>query len=869
MTERVVLAYSGGLDTSVAIGWIAEATGAEVIAVAVDVGQGGEDMDVIRQRALDCGAVEAYVADARDEFAARVLHARAAGQRHVPRPLPAGLGHLAAGHRQAPGARGPPVRRHHRRARLHRQGQRPGPLRGRHHLARARPEVHRAGARPRADPRQGHRLRGEARRCRSRPRRTTRSRSTRTSGAAPSRRASSRTSGTSPPRTSTPTPTTRRSRRSPTRSSSPSSRVSRSRSTASPVTPLQAIQEMNRRAGAQGVGRIDIVEDRLVGIKSREIYEAPGAIALIAAHQELENVTVEREQARFKRQVEQRWSELVYDGMWFSPLKKSLDVFVDDTQRYVSGDDPHGPARRPGHRDRPPLASESLYDFNLATYDEGDAFDQSQARGLHRDLRPHRQARRRARREVRQRRGPGGRSTVTEHDGHRHDQDVRARQASGDRRGAPPARRSPSGAAGSPAARRRALAALSQSTHFDWRLAPYDIAGSRAHARVLHGAGLLTEPELAGMIDALDVLEQDVASGAFLPVLDDEDVHTALERGLIERAGDGAGRQAPRRPVPQRPDRHARADVPARPGAHHRRAAPRPRGRADRPGGGRGRRAHAGPHPPAARPAGPARAPPARARLAAAARRRPLPRLGRARLEVAVRLRRARGLVARPGPGGRRRRPRAGGGPVENSIDGTASRDVVAEFAFVAAMIARRPVADRGGGHPLGHQGVRLRPAGRRVLHGLVDHAAEEEPGHRRARPRQGGARHRRPDGPAHHAQGPAARVQPRPAGGQGAGVRPGGDAHDRAARVLRHGARRMVFDTDRHGRARPAGLLARHRHRRVARARRASRSGWRTRWRVPACRSARTRGIELWDLSDDDLAQDLAAPHARRCATC
>ena len=69
MTERVVLAYSGGLDTSVAIGWIAERTGAEVIAVAVDVGQGGEDLEVIRQRALDCGAVEAYVADARDEFA--------------------------------------------------------------------------------------------------------------------------------------------------------------------------------------------------------------------------------------------------------------------------------------------------------------------------------------------------------------------------------------------------------------------------------------------------------------------------------------------------------------------------------------------------------------------------------------------------------------------------------------------------------------------------------------------------------------------------------------------------------------------------------------------------------------------------------
>jgi argininosuccinate lyase len=82
-----------------------------------------------------------------------------------------------------------------------------------------------------------------------------------------------------------------------------------------------------------------------------------------------------------------------------------------------------------------------------------------------------------------------------------------------------------------------ALAALSLSTHFDWRLARYDIAGSRAHARVLHGASLLDDDELAGMLDALDALERDVVSGAFTPDPSDEDVHTALERGLLERAG--------------------------------------------------------------------------------------------------------------------------------------------------------------------------------------------------------------------------------------------------------------------------------------------------------------------------------------------
>ena len=86
-----------------------------------------------------------------------------------------------------------------------------------------------------------------------------------------------------------------------------------------------------------GVGRLDMVEDRLVGIKSREVYEAPGAIALITAHMELENVTVERELARYKR-VDQRWGELVYDGQWYSPLKRALDTFIDEAQQPVSGE---------------------------------------------------------------------------------------------------------------------------------------------------------------------------------------------------------------------------------------------------------------------------------------------------------------------------------------------------------------------------------------------------------------------------------------------------------------------------------------------------------------------------------------------------
>jgi argininosuccinate synthase len=129
------------------------------------------------------------------------------------------------------------------------------------------------------------------------------------------------------------------------------------------------------------VGRLDLVEDRLVGIKSREVYEAPGAITLITAHRELEDLAVERDLRRFKFGVEQRWSELVYDGLWYSPLKHALDEFVSASQRHVTGEIrvrlAGGAAVPTGRR-----GAGSLYDFHLATYDTGDTFDQSLAKGF-------------------------------------------------------------------------------------------------------------------------------------------------------------------------------------------------------------------------------------------------------------------------------------------------------------------------------------------------------------------------------------------------------------------------------------------------------------------------------------------------------
>ena len=148
-----------------------------------------------------------------------------------------------------------------------------------------------------------------------------------------------------------------------------------------PVTVLQAIEELNRRAGAQGVGRLDVVEDRLVGIKSREIYEAP---ARWCSSPRTPNSSTSRwsaNSAGSSGSTDQKWGELVYDGLWYSPLKTALESFVAKTQEHVSGEIRlvlHGGHIAVNGR----RSAESLYDFNLATYDEGDTFDQSAAKGF-------------------------------------------------------------------------------------------------------------------------------------------------------------------------------------------------------------------------------------------------------------------------------------------------------------------------------------------------------------------------------------------------------------------------------------------------------------------------------------------------------
>jgi argininosuccinate synthase len=141
------------------------------------------------------------------------------------------------------------------------------------------------------------------------------------------------------------------------------------------------VAQVDARAGAHGVGRLDMIEDRLIGIKSREIYEVPGAMTLITAHRDLEDLTLERSLATVKRVLEQTYADLIYNGQWFSPLRRALDAFIVDTQSPVTGDVRvrlhRGAAVVEGRR-----SPNALYDFSLATYGTEDAFDQDAAAGF-------------------------------------------------------------------------------------------------------------------------------------------------------------------------------------------------------------------------------------------------------------------------------------------------------------------------------------------------------------------------------------------------------------------------------------------------------------------------------------------------------
>ena len=381
--KRIVLAYSGGLDTSVAIQWLKEHKGYDTIACAVDVGQGVDDLDEIRQRALDCGAVESVVVDAREEFAEDFVRpALKANAMYMGKyPLVSALSR---------------------------------PLIVKHLVEAAR--TYGADAVAHGCTGKGNdQVRFEVGTMCLAPDLVTE---------APIREWGLSRDAAIDYAAERGIPIPVKSKESPYSidenawgrtaecgiledpwARPPSDVFERTVDIAdAPDTPEEVIiafeqgvpvsldgqamplheliTEIDRRAGAHGIGRIDMIEDRLVGIKSRELYETPGAIALITAHRDLEDLCLEQELAEHKRTEEGRYAQLIYNGLWWGPLKRALDAFMDEANRYVNGEIRlelfKGHATVTGRRSE----TSSLYNFELATYDRADQFDQTLAEGF-------------------------------------------------------------------------------------------------------------------------------------------------------------------------------------------------------------------------------------------------------------------------------------------------------------------------------------------------------------------------------------------------------------------------------------------------------------------------------------------------------
>lgn len=391
---RVVLAYSGGLDTSVAIEWLKENRGVDVVACAVDVGQGRgpstgggavvrDDLDEIRQRGLDCGAVESVVVDATsefaDEFIAPALKANAMYMGKYPlvsalsRPLI--VKHLVQVARET----GAAAVAHGCTGKGNDQ---------------VRFEVGTMCLAPDLDtiaPIREWGLTRDAAIDWANERGIPIPVNSKSSPYSIDENAWGRTAECGILEDPWATPPADVFERTVAVADAPDTpdEVVISFEQGLPVAlegtkmPLaQLVEEIDLRAGAHGVGRIDMIEDRLVGIKSREIYECPGAITLLTAHRDLEDLCLEQELAEHKRAQEGLYAQLIYNGLWWGPLKGALDAFMDEANQYVNGEVRvelfKGNATVTGRRS----ADSGLYSLEMATYDEGDQFDQSLAEGF-------------------------------------------------------------------------------------------------------------------------------------------------------------------------------------------------------------------------------------------------------------------------------------------------------------------------------------------------------------------------------------------------------------------------------------------------------------------------------------------------------
>ena len=380
MAEKIVLAYSGGLDTSVAIPWLSDRFDAEIIAVTMDLGQ-GKELDDVRERALAVGAKRAHVIDLREEFARDyILPALQAGAIYEGRyPLATALGR-------------PLIAKH-----LVEIGRIEGSKTIAHGCTgkgndQVRIDVSARALEPQVKVIAPARIWGLTR---------------------PEEIQYAKERNIPVPATvdspySTDTNLWGRSiecgcledpwceppeeiyllTKSPAEAPDTPAYVEIEFEKGVPVKIngvamglVELITSLETIAGAHGVGRLDMVENRLVGIKSREIYEAPAAVALHTAHKELETMVIPRDLERLKRQLGAVYADLVYNGLWFTPTREAIDAFVAKVQERVTGTVRlkffKGDCRVVGRKS--PFA---LYDHALATYDAGDAFDHTAAEGF-------------------------------------------------------------------------------------------------------------------------------------------------------------------------------------------------------------------------------------------------------------------------------------------------------------------------------------------------------------------------------------------------------------------------------------------------------------------------------------------------------
>ena len=378
--ERIVLAYSGGLDTSVAVKWLADKYEAEIVTVTIDLGQGRE-LDDVRERALAVGAVRAHVVDAREEFASHyVLPALQAGAIYESRyPLATALGRPLIAKKLVEVAE------------MEDAGMIAHGCTGKGN-DQVRMEVSSRALNPSIKVVAPARVWGLTR---------------------PEEIKYAQQHGIPVPASvenpySTDTNLWGRSiecgvledpwveppediytlTKSPVEAPDVPAYVEVEFESGVPTKVngvsmpfAELINSLETIAGAHGIGRIDMVENRLVGIKSREIYEAPAACVLHAAHRELEALVIPRDLERLKVSLSKAYADLVYDGLWFSVTRESIDAFVASIQKRVSGIVRvklfKGDCRVVGRKS--PM---SLYDTGLATYDEGDQFDHAAAEGF-------------------------------------------------------------------------------------------------------------------------------------------------------------------------------------------------------------------------------------------------------------------------------------------------------------------------------------------------------------------------------------------------------------------------------------------------------------------------------------------------------